>query len=222
MHHDEMDARDDVTALLCFGSAQRGEAKPGSDLDLCAVSNGSERWTRSQMVEGVEAQLQLGPLRIWRNMVEKRHAVIVNAFATGELLFDKTGEATALKRDAEAVFHAGPQPMSALDTDRQRYGITNMVRDLEDLPEESVEARMLSGVIVVEALKAWCSIQQLWLDRKPRVMYAGLRGRDPALAERVAAFYASPSRAGSMAIADAVLGAVGGRLYEMSTPPEPA
>jgi predicted nucleotidyltransferase len=219
--HDEMLAREDVIALLCFGSAARGEAKSRSDLDVCALTHGTEYWKRSRMIDGVEVQLQVGPLQSWRAQIEKGNPALVEAFATGELLFDGTGEATALKRDAEELFRAGPEGPDAQAIERFRYMLTNMVRDVEDMSEDSVEARMLAGAMVVEALRFWCAHQRFWANRKPSVMLRNLQGRDASLADKIASFYASSSPAQGIAFADAVMELVGGRLYEIATDPEP-
>lgn len=217
--HDEMLAREEVIALLCFGSVPRGEAKPGSDLDVCALTHGTEYWKRSRMVNGVEVQLQVGPLQSWREKIEKGNPALLEAFATGELLFDRTGEATALKRDAEERFRAGPPALAPKVIERVRYVITNLVRDLEDMSEDSLEARMLAGALVLEALRFWCANQLFWPNRKPSVMLRNLRGRDSSLAAKIESFYASPAHA--IAFTDASLELVGGRLYELSTDPEP-
>jgi predicted nucleotidyltransferase len=220
--HDEMLAREDVIALLCFGSAPRGEAKPNSDLDVCALTHGTELWKRSRMENGVEVQLQVGPLQHWREDVEKGNPAMTEAFATGELLFDRTGEATALKRDAEERFRAGPPVPAPQFVERMRYVITNVVRDLEDMSEDSFEARLLASFVVLEALRFWCGTQLFWPNRKPIVMLLNLQGRDPSLAAKIESFYASFSPAHAIAFTDAVLELEGGRLYELSTDPAPA
>ncbi|WP_420126275.1 nucleotidyltransferase domain-containing protein [Longimicrobium sp.] len=219
--YDEMLARQDAIALLCFGSAPRGEAKPNSDLDVFAVIHGTEYWRQSRMINGVEVQLQVGPLQFWRVQIEKGHPVLIDAFATGELLFDRTGEATVLKRDAEERYHRGPREPAPEYFERQRYMITNSVRDLEDMSEDSVEARMLAGVMVLEALNFWGANQLIWPHRKPSVMLRRLQGRDPSLAAKIESFYASSSPAHAIAFTDAVLEQAGGRLYVFSTDPEP-
>lgn len=220
--YDEMLAREEVIALLCFGSAPRGEARPNSDLDVCALTHGTEYWKRSRMVNGVEVQLQVGPLQSWRGQIEKGNPALIEAFATGELLFDRTGEATALKRDAEERFRAGPPGPGPKVVERLRYTITNMVRDLEDMSEDSLEARMMSGVMVLEALRFWCATQLIWGSRKPFVLLRHLQGRDPSLAAKMETYYATFSPADAIAFTDAVLELEGGRLYEISTDPEPA
>jgi predicted nucleotidyltransferase len=219
--HDEMLAREDVIALLCYGSAPRGEARPNSDLDVCALTHGTEQWKRSCMVNGVEVQLQVGPLQYWRGDIKKGNAAIIEAFATGELLFDRTGEATAFKRHAEELFRRGPRELSPQLIEQWRYAITNMVRDLEDMSEDSLEARVLAGFVVLEALRFWCAAQLFWPNRKPPVMLRHLQGRDSSLAAKIESFYASFSSAHAIAFTDSVLELVGGRLYGLSTDPEP-
>jgi predicted nucleotidyltransferase len=219
--HDEMLAREDVIALLCFGSAPRGEAKPNSDLDLCALTHGAEYWKRGCMMNGVEVQLQVGPLQYWRGAVEQVNPAMTEAFATGELLFDRTGEATALKRDAEERFQLGPPAPGPRLIAQMRYTITNLVRDLEDMSEDSLEARVLAGFVVMQALRFWCATQRFWPNRKPPVMLRHLQGRDSSLAVKIERFYASFSPAHAIAFTDGVLELVGGRLYELSTDPEP-
>jgi predicted nucleotidyltransferase len=219
--HGDLYAHEDVIALLCFGSALRGETRPNSDLDLCALTLGTEYWTRSHMVSGVEVQLQVAPLQYWRANIEKGNPFMIQALATGELLFDRTGEATALKRDAEERFRAGPPEPAPQHVERVCYTITNMVRDLEDMSEDSVEARMMAGVLVVEALRFWGLTQRLWPNRKQTVMLRHLQGRDSSLAAKFESFYASFSPAHAIAFTDAVLELVGGRRYEIATDPEP-
>ena len=219
--HDEMLAREEVIALLCFGSAPRGEAKPKSDLDVLALTNGTEYWKRSRMINGVEVQLQVGPLQHWREDIEKGNPAMIDAFATGELLFDRTGEATALKRDAEERFRAGPAEPGPKFFQRQRYAITNIVLDLEDMAEDSLEARVLAGFMVLEALRFWCAAQRFWPNRKPWVMLRQLQGRDSSLGAKIESCYTSYSSVHAIAFTDAVLEGVGGRLYELSTDPEP-
>jgi predicted nucleotidyltransferase len=219
--HDDLFPREDVIALLCYGSALRGDAKPNSDLDVLAVTHGTVYWTRSHMVNGVEVQLQAGPLQYWRADIEKGTPAVIEAFATGELLFDRTGEATALKRDAEERFREGPTELDPQHMERMCYMITNMVRDLEDMSENSVEARVLASLVVVDALRFWCATQRFWATRKPRIMLRHLQGRDSALAAKIESFYASFAPAHAIAFADAVLERVGGRRYEISTNPVP-
>ncbi|HET7464610.1 MAG TPA: nucleotidyltransferase domain-containing protein [Longimicrobium sp.] len=217
--YDEMHARDDVIALLFFGSAQRGEAKPSSDLDLCALTHGNELWSRANTVEGVDVQLQLGPLRYVRMRIEKRTQGMTEWFATGELLFDKTGEATELQQIAKECYRLGPEALTEVNLGMRRFALTNLISDVEDMPAGSVEAPLLWSVLVVDSLKSWCAFQPLWPGKTP-TMLRSLREHAPALAERVDRFYASPSRAHAIAVGDGVLETVGGRLYEFSTPPQ--
>jgi predicted nucleotidyltransferase len=219
--HDEMLAREDVIALLCFGSALRGEAKPNSDLDVWALTDGTEHWKRGRVMNGVDVQLQVGPLHYWRGDIEKGNPALVEAFATGELLFDRTGEATALKRDAEERFRAGPPAPPPQRIEQLRYITTNLLLDLEDMSEDSLEARVLAAFVVLEALRFWCVTQLFWPSRKPSVMLRNLRGRDSSLAAKIESFYASFSIADAIAFTDAVLEGVGGRLSELSTDPVP-
>ncbi len=218
--HDELFAHEEVIALLCFGSALHGKAKPNSDLDLLAITHGTEFWTHSHMINGVEVQLQVGPLHHWRRNIEKGTAFMIQALATGELLFDRTGEATALTREAEERFLAGPPEPSPVHIERVRYIITNMVRDLEDMSEDSLEARVVAGLMVVEALRLWCETQRFWQTRKLSVMLRYLQGRDSLLAAKLESFYASFAPAHAIAFTDAVLQLAGGRRYAISTAPE--
>lgn len=219
---DEMYPREDVVALLCFGSAQRGEARPGSDLDLRVATNGTERWMESRTVAGIEVQLKVGPLRSCRGMISKQHPSMIDSFATGELIFDKNGEATELKRFAEERYRAGPRGVDPAAVLGVRYGLTNLVRDLEDMDPESVAARMLASVTVLESLRSWCMVRSIWESRKPSLMLRNVRARDPWLVEHVERFYASPSPTLAIVVADAVLEPMGGRLYQISMLPEPA
>ncbi|HYW07037.1 MAG TPA: hypothetical protein VE913_08785 [Longimicrobium sp.] len=216
----ELRARSDVTALLFSGSVQRGEGKPSSDLDLNAITLGSERWSECRWVEGVEVQVQFAPLRVWQQQVASLQAVVLHAFTTGDLLFDKTGEAADLKLRAARSYADGPRALSVTETDRERFILSNQVRDLEDLPEHGVEARMLAGQTVLDSLKAWSAFRRIWVHKKPTVLLRNVRNGDASLAAKVESFYESGSPGSAIVIADSVLDMVGGRIFEFSTPPK--
>lgn len=219
----ELQARDDVAAILFFGSVQRGTARHGSDLDLLVVTRGTERWAECRWVDDVEVQLQFGPAHIWRMRVEQGQAVVINAFATGELRLDRSGgEAPEIKRLAEAAYALGPRALTDDQIHRERFDLTNMLRDLEDLPEGSVEARMLSWQLVIECLRAWCAFGRVWSEKKPMALMRNVRARDASLAGLVEEFSRSGLSRDAIAVADAALDVVGGRIFEFSTVPKPA
>jgi hypothetical protein len=62
----------------------------------------------------------------------------------------------------------------------------------------------------------------IWESGKITMMLQNLRARDPLLTEKIERFYAAPSSALAIAVVDAVLEAMGGRLYQIAMPPEPA
>ena len=106
----ELDARGDVVGLLFFGSAARGTAVAGSDVDLYAVTRAEARGHLGRVVGGVPVEVSFGSVAQWRGRLGRELPAVVHAFATGRAIRDETGGALdALRAEAAALWARGPR-----------------------------------------------------------------------------------------------------------------
>lgn len=59
---EDLEADPEVTAVVFFGSVQRGERKRDSDLDFFVVTTGREYWRSAREIDGVVAELFHNPV----------------------------------------------------------------------------------------------------------------------------------------------------------------
>jgi predicted nucleotidyltransferase len=217
---ENLQAQPGVAGILFFGSALTGAVGPTSDLDLYVILSEAERWTQISMrrYAGVEAEVHLASARTWRKRLEAGNAIIINAFATGQALLDRTGELGELAELAKAKAAAGPQPLSAVAVDRRRYDLTDLANNLEDVAGQPAEERMLGATLVSLSLDAYCEFNRLWGDN-PKRRLAYVERHDPELGRMVRAFFAGdldPHLA--QAVVDRVLAPHGGRIGVWESP----
>ena len=81
----DLAARDDVAGLLFFGSAARGTATVGSDLDLYAISTADAGGHLGRRVLGVPVEVSFGSVAQWRALLGWERPAFVHAFATGRV-----------------------------------------------------------------------------------------------------------------------------------------
>ncbi len=207
----------EVTAVVYFGSVQRGEGNLGSDLDFFVVTTGQEYWRSAREIDGVAAELFHNPVLKMQQMLESGDQIALHAFAAGELVIDRTGEGRALVDLARRLWVSGPKPLTAEATARWRYRITALALDAEGLEEDSAEARLVAGMLVPLAMEGYCALNRLWADQ-PKHLIRRVSETCPGLAQMAADFCEQgmvPRVA--MEIADRVLDPFGGRLAVYGT-----
>ncbi|HVA91065.1 MAG TPA: nucleotidyltransferase domain-containing protein, partial [Chloroflexota bacterium] len=185
---DDLSRDPEVTAVLFFGSVQRGEASADSDLDFYVATTGGDYWRSAREIGGVAAELFCNPVSRLRQMFENEDQIALNAFATGELVLDRHGEGQVLVDRAKRSWTAGPKPLSADVAARWRYRITALASDAEGLAKGSADARLVAGLLVPLALEGYCALNRVWADQ-PKPLIARVAETDADLAGMVASFY---------------------------------
>ena len=137
-----------VTALVFFGSVQRAEGKPDSDLDFFVVTTGREYWRSARQVDGAAAELFHNPVPKMYQMLENEDQISLHALVTGELLLDRAGEGQRLVDLARTMWAAGPRPLTPEAATRWRYCITALASDIAGLDAASPAARLVAGRLV--------------------------------------------------------------------------
>ncbi len=208
-----------VKGVLFFGSAQRGTASPSSDVDLYVLVNGRTRWHEGLRVEDVQVELSFAPAAYLRSLMEGGSPVVTHAFATGDVLLDRSGEASELVAMGRRLWREGPRPLTDDEVTAWRFRLTDLLTDLQDMPPDSPDERFLAGALVPLALDAYCALHRQWpVERK--TIFTEVSRRDHRLSALLVQCYGNgidPKTA--VAIADQVLQPFGGRLEEYRTDP---
>lgn len=214
----ELTTRNDLVGILFFGSAARGEARTGSDLDLYAITSQDARGHLGRSIAGVPAEVSFGSVAQMSAQVRQELPTVVHAFATGHLLLDRTdGALLALCQEARTIWERGPSPPSASALLRFQFHLTDLARDLEGMPEHSAATALAGSECIRLALEVLCATALVWMPPMRNIL-ATLDGRRPdvtALVRRCA----DTGFPGSLAVevADQVLRDLGGRLDAYDT-----
>ena len=217
----ELSTDPEVTAVVFFGSVQRGEGKPDSDLDFFVVTTGREYWRSAREIDGVAAELFHNPVPKMRQMLENEDQIALHAFATGELVLDRAGEGQTLVDLARKRWAEGPKPLTAEAAARWMYCMTALASDIEGLDNASPEARLVAGMLVPLTLEGHCALNRRWADQ-PKHLIRRVAETDPDLADVAHRFYTQGMPPGlAVAIAGRVLAPFGGRLTVYETDRKP-
>lgn len=215
---DDLSGRPDVLGVLFFGSAARGETRAGSDVDLYAITAQGSRGHLGRSIAGVPVEVSFGSFAQMTTQVRQERATVVHAFATGELLLDRTnGALAALCDEARALWARGPSPISPDAVLSFRFHLTDMVRDLGAMPDRSPATALAASECVRVAIDAFCAAEQLW--RPPiRTALTALEPHHPLMTALVhECAEAGFTGVCATQVADVVLTRLGGRLDQYDT-----
>lgn len=216
----ELTTRNDLIGILFFGSAARGEACTGSDLDLYAITSQDARGHLGRSIAGVPVEVSFGSVAQMSAQVRQELPTAVHAFATGHLLLDRTdGALLALCLEARTIWERGPSPLSASARLRFQFHLTDVARDLEGMPEHSAATALAGSECIRLALEALCATATVWMPPMRHIL-ATLDAPQPdvtALVRRCAEAGFPSSLA--VKVADRVLQDLGGRLDAYDTSP---
>jgi hypothetical protein len=209
---------DATVALLC-GSAGRGEARAGSDLDLVIIVERSEAPYRETFRAGgwpIEAFVYTpASYRTWfENDVRRRRPSLPTMCAEGKVLLDQGGLAASIQDEARALLAAGPAPLGRGELAAARYRVTDLLMDLEGAGGN--ELSFIAIALVPALADLICDSHGQWRGDAKWIPRA-IRAFAPPLAERLE--NAVTSLKGDdpqplIALADEALDRVGGRLFE--------
>lgn len=209
----ELRAMPTVTGILFFGSAQRGAARPGSDLDFYAIVSGTQYWRIGKLCNGVPIELFFNPAHKMQERMEKGDAVAIHGFATGQLLLDTTGEGARLAALAQELWVRGPRALTPWEVATHRYRLTDLALDLEDVGFEAPDAHLMAGILAHRALESYCALHGVWAE-KPKRLLGQIAALEPQLHALASRYYCEGhDPAVAVAMADYVLAPFGGRIF---------
>lgn len=150
--------------------------------------------------------------------VEEERPVIVHAFATGRMLLDRTnGELDELRLRALSLWRRGPSMIDDTRALRLRFHLTDLVRDLEDMPERGVPTSLVGAECLRIAVESYCALKRLWLPG-PRDQAQVVEEHDRGFGRSIrACVEAGFSRSTSMELGVRALAELGGPLVSHDT-----
>ena len=210
----ELSASSEVTGIVWFGSVQRGEGTPASDLDFYVVTEGPEYWRVARRYQDVPVELFFNPPPQLRLRFANADVVALRAFATGTVLWDKDDTTAALAAEAKRLYDAGPQ-LSDSSVALWRWRLTSAAHDLEVMSPGTPEATLSTALLITQALEGYCIFNRMWTE-KPSKMLAYVATHEQRVADIINTL--GVTRLAASSLVDMVLAQVGGRLEEYRSP----
>lgn len=210
----------DASTVFLGGSAGRGEARAGSDLDLVIVTaqvKGPYRETFREFGWPIEAFVYTpDTYGAWfKNDAKRRRPSLPTMCAEGIVLVDREGKAPQIKAEARTLLAAGPTPLAEEESAAVRYRITDLLMDLESADEG--ELPFIAIALVPPLADLICDSHGQWRSDAKWVPRA-IRAFSPAIAEWFETALSAALRWGDarplIDLSDNTLAAVGGRLFE--------
>lgn len=156
-----------VLGILWCGSASRGEATAGSDLDFHVLVTGDERWRHNFVLGGVPIEVFHNPARKIRAMFENNDGDTLHMFAEGKVVFPHP-ELDKLIFDARERVKAGPPPQPV--TEFERFVLLECVMDTRAQLNASVHVALVMYFLVRHVIpliyrsRGWWEAQEkCWL-----------------------------------------------------------
>lgn len=212
----------DCWAAFLAGSVVRGEETPTSDLDIVIITSGDKGapYRESFRAFGWPIEAFIHTAESYRDFfasdAKRRRPSLPMMCAEGIILRDQDGQAIRIKEEARGLIDAGPEPLSAAETNNLRYAITDILDDLLGSQRHD-ESLFIAYDLAVTATELILSYHRQWLGRGKWVLRAFHR-YDPHLAEQLAealrAFCETGDRDKLVQFAESALEPVGGRLFE--------
>lgn len=149
-------ADDDVIGVLLQGSVARGDAHPGSDLDLFVLLRpGASRPFAAETVDGILVETHFADAAGARERME-RAPMLAYGFVRGRVLFDPTGEVDRLMNHAAGVL-AAYRPRE----DEVR-GVAHWLRSARMKIAAALEAGDARRAAFVAGTTTWKILEGLW------------------------------------------------------------
>jgi hypothetical protein len=165
----------DLMGVLAGGSRLRSEGDTHSDLDVVAVVDRPCRKRWNFVIDGVEVETFINPpFQMRRYFEEERldgRGVMPHLCASGQIVFDPHGLMAELQAEAQAIWDAGPPPMSDQERWQFRYHVADFFRDLADVERSDAErAAFLIGLMLPRLIDQHYRISGRWLSKPKRVL----------------------------------------------------
>ncbi|SDL68427.1 cupin domain-containing protein [Nonomuraea jiangxiensis] len=205
-------------AMYAFvgGSVLTESRTSTSDLDVVVVLDGlarpyreSLRWRGWPVDLFVHSETSLAAYL--DKDFERRQPSLARMCAEGAVVTDRTGgRASDLQTALGERLAAGPGGLTTAQTERARYGLSDLLDDLAGTTDPGEQA-FIRWEVVQAAARAALGVGRRW-QGSGKWLLRELRAHDPALADELLSAHDDPARL--TAVASKVLERAGGRLWE--------
>ncbi len=156
----------DARTAWLGGSVVRGDATDRSDLDITVLLPGPPAPYRDSLwYAGWPVELFVhtqGSLALYRQKdQDRRQPTIMRLVGESIILLDTDGIGASLQRECVAEVAAGPTPWSRDDLDSARYGVTDLLTDLEGSTDDD-ERSAISSVLWQDAARLLLAATGSW------------------------------------------------------------
>jgi predicted nucleotidyltransferase len=213
------EAYPNLRAALLTGSIVRGTATATSDLDVVVLlpeGSGAVRETvdwsgRTVDVFGYDPEALVRWLAV---DTEQRRPGLSSMVLDGVLIAGSESAASDARAAARLVFETGPAPYTEAQLLRLRYGVTDVLLDVETAGDRA-ESLILASTLVTEAVNLLFATAGRWTGNG-KWLLRELRTYDAELAAALEGAYDELARTGRSAalvrVADRILERCGGRF----------
>lgn len=209
----------DLRAALLTGSIVRGTSTATSDLDvvvLLPAGAGAVRETVEWSGRTVDVfGYDLASLEHWLAVdTSQRRPGLSSMVLDGVLIAGSADVVSEARAVAQRVYDAGPEPWTEAQLLRLRYGVTDVLLDVETAGDRA-ESLLLGSKLVTEAVTLLFATAGRW-SGNGKWLLRELRSYDAELAAELESAYDEHARTGQPAalvrVADRILSRCGGRF----------
>ncbi len=215
------DYPDPPLALLLSGSVARGEADPGSDLDIFVITDGDHRQRVQRIFAGVPCELFINPTRrvprYFEEEAQEGRSSTLGLVLDGRIMYDPHDTMPELHRLAAMVRARGPQVSDAA-IEFRRYGAIDHLDNARDVHgRDPLMSQILTSGAVKEAMRLAFVLASEWTPRDKDLHRELVRLR-PDAAEPLSAYATEPGPVTATAVLDRLIGV--SSFFEWETEPE--
>jgi predicted nucleotidyltransferase len=210
---DGLTRRDDVLAVVLFGSRARGDARPDSDIDLLVILRDGFRRS-AEYVDGQAFELvwvtERGALEFWGANPEDAVAL----WQVAKVLYDRDGTGARLRRYGEEVCAMKPPHIAPESISHLQFDAEDTVRAVAGIGEsDPATAALVLHLKIAQLTETFFRLRGAW-PPPPKQRLAALRQQNAALATLLERFYAAHDLAVQIDLARLVVA----RVFAVESP----
>lgn len=211
----------EADVAIVAGSFTRGEDTSTSDLDLVIVTRRAEGPFRASFRAfgwPIEAfvHTQESYRRYFDSDARRRIPTLAAICSDGIVLRDVSGIAERIRNEAIDLIAAGPRTLTDAEREDLRYGLTDVLDDLDGTMDRA-EGLFIAHEVAEASARLLLLVNNRWVGRG-KWMVRALRRFDQQAAQRLDAalltYYRAEDKAALIAFAASTLELAGGRAFE--------
>lgn len=174
----------EVKGIAIFGSVARGDYDAHSDIELKVIDKEIKKSKVSLIrEEGVDFNIHFSPSVNFKKRKKVKWR-IKPPFAESWIVIDETGELKELKQFDQKVSKRGREPLEEGEKSSLQHRLIELIRECKRFRNDPVTFFLLLSEFVVNALKLYYALNQIWWPGPKKVM-RDIEDRDPDIASLI-------------------------------------